>query len=262
MTAPSCDELRLRNPIMRILLQRRLGLPIDCLREHCEAQGCRASLDSYGFHRSACTRTGRIHGRHAAALGPWRQVLIEAGYKVRNERMLRDTHLEVELGDQRRMDLVAAPGALAPGAFRGLPLFCNVTVVSPHSQSGAARGSSANSNGAVLRTAVNRKRGTYSDIPDSGVARLVVLACEVYGRWSEDALLLVRQLAEAKPREAPPSLRASARQVWSCRWWSLASVGVQRTIGEALLREGGVDLLSTSSPAGEPSLSDVVSDFV
>ena len=160
------------------------------------------------------------------------------------------------------MDLVAAPGAQAPGAFRGLPLFCDVTVVSPLTQSGAARGSSASSNGAILRTAVNRKRGTYSDIPDSGVARLVVLGCEVYGRWSEDAVVLVRQLAEAKAREAPPALRTSARQAWSCRWWSLASVGVQRAIGEALLRDGGVDLLSSPSPAGEPSLTDVVGDYV
>ena len=262
MTAPTCDELRLRNPIMRVLLQRRLGLPIDVLREECEARGCRASLDSCGFHRSACTRTGRIHGRHAAALAPWRQVLSEAGYKVRTERMLRDSHLQVEQGDQRRMDLVAAPGARAPGAFRGLPLFCDVTVVSPHTQAGLARGSSANTNGAILRTAANRKRGTYSDISDSGVARLVVLGCEVYGRWCEDAILLVRQLAAAKAREAPPALRASARQAWSCRWWSLASVGVQRAIGEALLREGGVDLLSSPPPAGEPSLIDVVGDYV
>ena len=262
VAAPTCEGLRLRNPILRVLLLRRLGLPVEPLSEECEARGCRAALDSYGYHRSACNRTGRIHGRHAAALGPWRQVLTEAGYRVRTERLLRDTHLTVEQGDNRRMDLVAAPGAQAPGAFHGLPLFCDVSVVSPHSQAGLARGGSATTDGATLRTVVNRKRRTYSEIPDSGVARLVVLGCEVYGRWCDDAIELVRQLAAAKAREAPPALRAAARQAWSCRWWGLVGVGVQRAIAEALLREGGADLLPSSSPAAAPPLIEVVGDCV
>ena len=64
-------------------------------------------------------RTGRAHARHSTAISPWRQVLNEAGYRVHTERLIRNTHLAVHHDDQRRMDLVAAPGARGLGARRG-----------------------------------------------------------------------------------------------------------------------------------------------
>ena len=213
--APTMDALRLRNPVLQALLRRRLGLPIIALPERCEAASCRREVDAYGFHRSACTRTGRIHGRHAACLGPWRIVLEEAGYRVRAERLLRDTNVSVGQGDLRRMDLVAAPGARGPGAHRGRALFCDVSVVSPQTRDGAARPGAANRDGAVLNAVLQRKRERYSDVVRSGVSHLVVLGCEVYGHWCTDAVDLIRQLVRCKVRDAPAALRGAASQAWT-----------------------------------------------
>ena len=143
--------------------------------EACEAVTCRAHLDPAGHHRSACTRTGRIHGRHAAAVQPWRQVFEEAGYRVRAERLLRDTNIRTLPQDQRRMDIVAAPGARGVGARRGVALFGDVTVVSVHTRTGNARPTAANVNGAALGRAVACKRRKYADVVASQHAELRVM---------------------------------------------------------------------------------------
>ena len=259
-TLPTCEPLRMRNQVVQVLLRRRLGLDIAAIPGVCEAHSCCAALDASGFHRTCCTRTGRTHGRHAAAIGPWQQVLGEAGYRTRSERMMRDTNIPVNLGDNRRMDIVAAPGSRGPGAHNGLTLFCDLTIASPHTRTGAARSGSAAYNGRALRAAIAKKRNTYSDVSSSGVACLLVLGCEVYGRWSDDAIDLIRQLARSKSREAPPALRRDAAQAWTNRWWGIIGVGVQRAIGEALLLESGADLIPSSSLHEEPTLTDLLSD--
>ena len=217
-------------------------------------------MDMLGHHRSACTRTGRIHGRHAAAVQPWVQVLNEAGYRVRTERLLRDTHLPTRPEDQRRMDLVAAPGARAVGARRGVPLFGDVTVVSVHTRSGEARPTAATTEGAIIRSAMQSKRRKYADVVASPQAALVVLGCEVYGRWCNDAISLVTELAALKAREAPPLLRGCAHYAWSNRWWALLSVGTQRAVAEALLRHAGPDLQPSAPTEVTPPLMDVLLD--
>ena len=57
----------------------------------------------------------------------------------------------------------------------------------------------ADSDGAVLATARRRKERTYPELvgPESR-ARLVVLALETGGRWSDEAMTFVRLLARAK----------------------------------------------------------------
>ena len=248
---PYNEALELCNPAFQWLLRRRLGLPILADHEHCEGRTCQSQLDRFGHHRSACTRTGRIHGRHAAAIAPWRQVLHEAGYQVRSERLLRDTHVATDVADQRRMDLVAAPGARGLGARRGVALFLDVTIVSVLTAAGAPRPSTTNADGAALRQIIAAKRRRYADVRATSGASFLVLGCEAYGRWSEDAISLMRELVALKAREAPALLRASARHAWSSRWWALVSVGVHRAIAEALIRHGGPDL-QPAAPVAEP----------
>ena len=259
---PGCESLHLNNQILQVLLRRRLGLPISAVPGHCEGQSCCAALDAFGFHRTCCSRTGRLHGRQAAGLGPWRQVLGEAGYRTRAERMMRDTNIPVRPDDNRRMDIVAAPGARGPGAHNGRTLLCDLTITSPLTRTGAARPGSASANGRALRAAILKKRSTYSDVSSSGVAALLVLGCEVYGRWSDDAIGLVRQVARSKARKAPPALRKASTRAWTNRWWRIVGVGVQRAIGEALLLEAGADLIPSSSMSEEPTLTDLVSDHM
>ena len=69
---------------------------------------------------------------------------------MRSERLLRDTHLQTDTRDQRRMDLVAAPGSRGLGARRGVALFADVTIVGVHTKRGEARTLAATTDGGVL----------------------------------------------------------------------------------------------------------------
>ena len=104
--------------------------------------------------------------------------------RVRTERMLRDTHIATHPRDQRRVDLVAAPGSRSVGARRGVPLFADVTVVSVCKKDRTARPGAAMASGRVLAGAVRTKRRTYNDVHSSAQACLLVLGCEVL--WQMD----------------------------------------------------------------------------
>ena len=185
---------------------------------------------------------------------------MEAGYRVRPERLLRDTHLPTAPTDNRRMDLVAAPGARAVGARRGVPLFADITVVSVQTRTGEVRPGASSHDGAVAQQAVTTKRRKYVDVHASAQASLVVLGCETFGRWCDDACSLVREMASLKAREAPPLLQGCARHAWSNRWWGLVGVGVHRAIAESLLRHAGPDLLASAATAPAPPLTEVLLD--
>ena len=127
----------------------------------------------------------------------------------------------------------------------------DITIVAVHSCRGEARSAAASTDGSVLQMAVNRKRHHYRDVVATQGATFLVLGCEVYGRWSQNALQIVKKLAVLKAAEAPETLRKSAQHGWASRWWAIVSVGTQRAIAEALLRHGGVDL--QASPATQPA---------
>ena len=156
------------------------------------------------------------------------------------------------------MDLVAAPGPRSVGARREVVLFADITVVGVHTKRGNARPTAATTDGGVLSKAVARKRRKYADVVSSREAAFLVLGCEVYGRWSDDAIRLVRELVALKAREAPRSLQACARYAWAQRWWALISVGVQRAVAEALLRHGGHDLQPHPPEDQAPPLADLL----
>merc|ERR1711965_546534 len=100
-----------------------------------------------------------------------RQVLVEAGGCVpdRNvERLLRDTHVPVELPDDRRLDLVV-PGL---NVAQGLPLFCDVTIVSPLTRQGMPRAGTSNRGGALLERAESDNNATYDTVLETGLGAL------------------------------------------------------------------------------------------
>ena len=153
------------------------------------------------------------------------------------------------------MDLVAAPGLRGVGARRGATLFCDMTVASPVSGDGVPRSGAHLRDGAVVGEAVARHQTTYADV--TGGAALVVLGMELFGRWSEDAEALIKELSYLKARESPPLLRRSAEQAWSRRWWSMASVGCHRAIAAALLCSHAVDLLPNAPVSAAPRFSEI-----
>ena len=67
---------------------------------------------------------------------------------------------------------------------------------------GRPRPQCARVDGAALSEAHRRKQRTYPEVSGTqGRARLVVLAAEVGGRWSDEARAFVSQLAKAKARQ-------------------------------------------------------------
>ena len=62
------------------------------------------------------------------------------------------------------------------------------------------------------------KETTYPELVESGRCRLVVVAIETGGRWSDEAVHLFRMLAFAKARESPPALKWPVVLAWERRW--------------------------------------------
>ena len=136
----------------------------------------------HGHGRLADGTGGGWQGRHTDLVAAWRQVFREAGGQVpdRNiERLLSNTNIPVPEGDVRRIDLMVT----CTIAARGLPLFCDVTVVSPITGTGRPRGGTSNRGGALLERAESENNTTYAEVVTSGLGSLQYLGAEVYGRW-------------------------------------------------------------------------------
>ena len=117
---------------------------------------------------------------------------------------------------------------------RGEALCCDATVVSPLRRNGRVRARAAEVDGAALAGARRRKERTYPEL-DGGGTRLVVLGCEVGGRWNDEARRFVNRLAALRAAQAPPLLRHSVRAAFARRWWGLLSVAVQDSLAATLL---------------------------
>jgi hypothetical protein len=91
--------------------------------------------------------------------------------------------------------------------------------------------------GVAIARAEEAKRDTYPELVASSRCRLVVLACETGGRWSDTCSALLRALAAKKAEDAPPLLRGAARQAWVARWYALLSVAQQTALAATLAED-------------------------
>ena len=244
---PTCEGTRMKASIFQACLRRRLRLPLPLLHGTCgqlSGHGCRNRIDVLGDHLAACPRTGLL-GRRANPLErAWTRVTREGGARVAHKQLLRDTNVPLaDPADQRQLDLVAY--GVTPN---GIALCCDATMVSPLTRQGQPIPRAAAHDGAALTRAEQRKRRTYPELLHSPFGRLVILACEVGGRWNADALRTVSDLAKHKSRGAPALLRPSARAAWHYRWWSLLSVAAQSALAATLLAEGD---LALGGPTGD-----------
>ena len=167
--------------------------------------------------------------------------------------MLHDTSIPVAPGDERRLDIVA-PGL---NVHRGLPLFCDVTVISPLTGSGEPRGGTSNRGGRLLEEAQADNDETYRVVIDSGLGSLQCLGCEVFGRWSEQCIELVPALARERTRGLHPRVRRGIALALQHRWWGLLGVSLQKSVAQLVLNPNtGVGLVQTQlEPA--PCLADI-----
>ena len=92
----------------------------------------------------------------------------------------------------------------------------------------------------------------------SARVRLVVLACEVGGRWSEASLRFVRGLAAYRARTAPRALRRSVEHAWQARGWAILTVAVQDALCSTLVDDAPRFL--HGRPPQDPDLADLLLD--
>ena len=129
-------------------------------------------------------------------------------------------------GDNRRLEVVV-DGLLL---FNGRQLAVDTTLVSALKGSGEPRRGAADHDGVALREARRVKERTYPELvaPDAR-ARLVVIALEVGGRWSESKDL------HSKPRLMQRRLEQACR----LRWYAIISCAAARAFAASLLGSRG-----------------------
>ena len=71
--------------------------------------------------------------------------------------------------------------------------------------------------GQLIRARLD-KETKYAELVAGNRCRLVVVALETGGRWSNEAIEFVDMLAGARAREALPVLRRSVHLAWRRRW--------------------------------------------
>ena len=128
---------------------------------------------------------------------------------------------------------------------RGLPLFCDVTVVTPITRSGQARPGTSNRGGALLQQAQRDNNGNYSTVLETGLGALYCLGFEVYGRWGQQAIDLIPLLARERARGMHPRLRRGTALPDLNRWSGIIAVALQKAVSIAATRDEGADLVQT-----------------
>ena len=155
--------------------------------------------------------------------------------------------------DGRRLEVIADGLPL----FEGAQLALDTTMVSPlHSDGTAKRGTSVRG-GAVLQEARRRKERTFAELNGAGGrARLVVLAAEVGGRWSDETTQFLRVLAKHRPPGAPGVMRQRVQSAWLRRWGNLLACNAAKAFALSLL-----DRRPPLGAGGDaPSVHEVVRD--
>ena len=140
-----------------------------------------------------------------------------------------------------RMDLVV-PGLSVHG---GLPLFCDVTVVSPITHQSFPRSGTSNAGGRLLERAQADNNTTYASVIESGLGSLLCLGFEVFGRWGPQCIELIPKLAHAKSHGLHPRLRRGSAHAYQTHWTGLISVALMKAVATAVLRQEGCDLGTT-----------------
>ena len=145
------------------------------------------------------------------------------------------------------------------GVMGGVPLFIDVTCVSPVSGRGEPRLSSADDDGCMLQDADRRNRvNDYPDIESAPNATLICAGCETYGRFSETCLHLVNQLAKFRASSSPDILKKSIQRAFSQRWWAILGIAVQRAVAENILNSTADDLGFEEASSSDLYIIDVL----
>ena len=226
---PTSDDVAIPDSHFRVLLLRRLRMPLPLGPRSCS---CRGALDAYGDYRAACSTSGVLASRALSLERAIARVCQEAGARVGRNVALAAMNIDVPVHDARRIEVVCNGLPL----WHGAQLAVDATLVSPVTRDGRPHDGADNHPGWAVRNAVRRKRRqTYPEIDRSRRCRLVVFGLEVGGRWAEEAATFVRLLARTRAASAPATVRNSAQAAWRTRWSGLISVAAQRALAATFL---------------------------
>ena len=175
--------------------------------------------------------------------------------RVTTNTLLTDLNIEHSTRpDARRIEVIANGLTL----WGGTQLAIDTALVSPLTRDGQPRRRALRFTGAVLQDARRRKERTYPELIGSRRCRFVVLAIETGGRWSEEASMFVRLLAQAKARQAPPLLQTSLAAALISRWTASLSHAAMHAFAASLLAQ---DCSNHANVDGnQPTLSQVLAE--
>ena len=183
-----------------------------------------------------------------------RRVLREAGAQVVPNAQLRSLGVR---GAPRRDGRNIEAAAYGLPLCHGVPLLVDITMVSPLHADGTPLRGVASTDGVAIAAAEARKRERYPELVNAtGGPALKVMACETGGRWSQEAIDLVADLAQAKARSAPRLLRRSAELGWQQRWSGILAVAAQAALAASLL--GGDPWIEAGRDGHSPGLGAVL----
>ena len=160
------------------------------------------------------------------------QICREAGGSVGVDRFVRDLDLVAFNGlDQRRIEVIVDGLTLWHGAQLAVDTRCPLCMVM------SARRNAATTSGVALRDARRAKERTYPEFTgEGGRAKLVVLAAEVGGRWSEETALFLRALAK-RPGRKSQLLQGRVTAACVRRWSALLACSLARSLTLSLLEQ-------------------------
>ena len=246
--APTTPEFTIQPHLFQVLLRERLRLPLFLTESTCS--GCHEPLDPLGHHRAACSHSGRIQRRATPIERVIARICREAGARVKFNALLRDMNVRVASSDARRIEVLAQD---LP-CFGGSQLAVDVTLRSPLTRSGEAQPGAAEEDGAILLQARVDKENKYPELLN-GRCRLVVVALETGGRWSNEAVDFSWQLAQAKAREVPSFMTHQMALVWERRWTRMLSTVCAVSFAGSLVEPSCADV---TTERDMPSLSEAL----
>ena len=149
-------------------------------------------------------------GQKCVAESAVAQICREGGVRVSTNVMLWD--LDTHSSDGRRLEVVAEGLCL----FGGCQLALDATVVSTLHGDGTHRRKADVEDGVALKEARRSKEATYPELcRGDGGARLVVIAGEVGGRWSQETKDFLWCLACEKSKASQRLLQGSGSGLFS-----------------------------------------------
>ena len=225
---PTAPEFQIQPSLFRTLILERLRLPLQVTEAHCE---CGARLDRCGRHRAACGRSGRLRSRATATEKTLARVCREAGATVRCNAKLREMNITVPASDEREIEVFASGLLLNHGGQFAV----DITLRCALNSFGEATPNAATVNGATLLRARRDKETKYWELLHESRCQLIVVGIETGGRWSDEALRFVEQMANARSRGAAPALRRSAFLAWRRRWSRMISISCGRAFASSLV---------------------------